>query len=619
MSEVKARLALCREILDARTIMAQADDAKKIKATVLGERRIAAARRVLLGRASNPIADRLMSNSAASEHVLWAEVEAADSGRKHKAMAYAEEIASLMRALNHSERHLGFQPLSVGRTTAIRQINNKERDALVDENLTRGRIDPDILGEAAEAIDQLKPFRGANPDLSSIDPELDKALKQAREKSDHLFVVARGAGDAVRNFSAQCFHGQHADKGSEWIEQERTRLGDVVDQAWRDYNNALAEVKPLMDKQTEAVKAKIKEASQPLIEVGNKIIQDLAKHSAITPEQASDWANAQEITKAAVARFKKIGYPVDQVRQDMAEFYRLTGGRVPRVRVDSKGDRRANATHIDSHGKMGTINLDSAFDKRVLWHELAHHIEADPVAKLAAGTFIRRRSEDGKAYSLRSLTGNKGFRSNESAFKDHFFNEYVGKIYNDGMTEVFSMGVEVLSNPQRLAEVITKDPETIEFVMGFLKQPVDPMAQTLMDLKGQLVEANAEAIEQAASGLDDVIKALAALAPELDKDAQGAEWMGPWAWTIARQKGKQLGQIGDWYVFSESVRNYITGRKGGGLAVRIVKDGGLEEGFYPTKNLDVICACYAVFEKTGRWPSQYQVENVQYLKEQLQK
>jgi hypothetical protein len=308
----------------------------------------------------------------------------------------------------------------------------------------------------------------------------------------------------------------------------------------------------------------------------------------------------------------------------MADFYRFSGGRVVKVRVHSKGDKRANATGIEDHGKEGVIHLDSSFDKRILWHELAHHIEADPIAKITASAFIRRRSIDGKAYSLRSLTGSNGYRPNESAYKDHFFDHYVGKIYNDGLTEVFAMGVESFCDPLTLGQRMAKDPETLEFVAGHLKQPIHPLAKAHMALRERLIDVSNEANEEAGSELEQMQKRLAEGAEVIpDTDDQ---WLrdSRWDWCV---KGKQVGRLpySGWYVFEGLVRNPKTKRKGAGvILVKVSHADGVDFLGKPRTSLRMVelagrglmmaRLADVAWQKTGVFPDAYQLENSNYLR-----
>lgn len=227
--------------------------------------------------------------------------------------------------------------------------------------------------------------------------------------------------------------------------------------------------------------------------------------SDISEERAAAWSNQQvTITPAAARRLKKAGYPPESVLRDAAEFYRLCRGRIEKVVIDSQGDRRANANSIDNHGSAGIINLGSQFDKRVLWHELGHHIEANPVAAAAAGLFIRVRSEDGKQYPLRKLTGSKFYSPREVAFKNGFFSPYVGKVYSDGKTEVFSMALESFSDPILLARRIAADPRTFEFVIGYLSSPKTEIESMHLAMRQSMREVNESAKAESDSTASEI-------------------------------------------------------------------------------------------------------------------
>jgi hypothetical protein len=59
----------------------------------------------------------------------------------------------------------------------------------------------------------------------------------------------------------------------------------------------------------------------------------------------------------------------------MAEFYRLAGGKIGKIALaQARGVRRAHTRGVMDIEAV--IVPGSRFDKEVLWHELAHHLEA---------------------------------------------------------------------------------------------------------------------------------------------------------------------------------------------------------------------------------------------------
>lgn len=241
--------------------------------------------------------------------------------------------------------------------------------------------------------------------------------------------------------------------------------------------------------------------------VGTPVIDSLLEASTIDAEAASQWALSQTITKQAETRLKKLGYPVQDVRRDMAEFHRLTGGRLGQVVIATNGSTRANATGIHGHDSA-VINLGARFTKRTLWHEMGHHMEADPVILAAARGFLAKRSDGSGLHRLRALTGNDGFRGNEQAYRDSFFDPYVGKYYADA-TEVFSMGVESFSSPSLLGQRMAKDPEMFRMIEGALKTPANKLIRLVHDLRKASGEAQSEHMEKVADEREVVTKTLA--------------------------------------------------------------------------------------------------------------
>ena len=304
------------------------------------------------------------------------------------------------------------------------------------------------------------------------------------------------------------------------------------------------------------------------------------------------------VTKAATARLRKLGYPLEKLRADMAEFYRFTGGRVMSVRIDSNGSRRANATDIEAHGKVGTINLGTNFGRRTLWHELAHHMEADPVAKAAAGRYIRRRSVDGdKVYRLRSMTGISGYSPKEVAYNAGFFDAYVGKVYRNGTTEVFAMGVETFSDPKLLAKRAAKDQETLEFIAGFVSQPMPELARAHMGLRQIVTDMSEDfdtANEDQAAQIIRELAAKAELIPDEDRSWVGDNWLRQ----ASTRDMVQIGRFGtDYWLYSGKVRS-LRGRRVKGLMLfRPTTDygrDGIQHWTFETTDIDVVRASMAL-------------------------
>lgn len=252
------------------------------------------------------------------------------------------------------------------------------------------------------------------------------------------------------------------------------------------------------------------EAEKDIVKsIGREIIDTLLKKSPITEQQAKDWAAKQEITKQAEGRLKRSGYPLAAVRADMAEFYRITGGKASAVILDSEGGRRANASGHTRADADKVINMGANFRRVTLWHEMAHHLESDKMAFAAASGFLASRRESEKLYSLKGLTGWR-YRPDEKAFADHFINPYIGKVYDHPTTEVFAMGVQYLSDPYEAAVMAQKDPDMFKMITGYLASPLTPVAKAKLEAHVNLSASRANSTGELKAAYQAAIKKLAA-------------------------------------------------------------------------------------------------------------
>jgi len=107
---------------------------------------------------------------------------------------------------------------------------------------------------------------------------------------------------------------------------------------------------------------------------------------------------------------------------------------------------------------------------RVAVHELGHHIEfRNPEVKARAIAFLDRRTAGESARPLAEITNNSNYRAGEVAQADRFPSPYMGKRYNDGSTEIISMGLEYFySDPLKLAK---DDPDYFMFMYDVLRMP----------------------------------------------------------------------------------------------------------------------------------------------------
>lgn len=317
---------------------------------------------------------------------------------------------------------------------------------------------------------------------------------------------------------------------------------------------------------------RIKELKDSMAPIGQKIIDTLINVSKVTQEQADSWAGSQVIEKSVITKLNKLGYQEVDVRRDMAEFYRITGGKLRQIRIETDGSKRANASGI-GHFEDNVIHPGSRFNKTVLWHEMAHHLEADSAAKAASNGYLLKRRKNEKVYSLRSLTGNRGYRSNEVAYDDNFINPYVGKVYKDKTTEVWSMSVQYLAKPYDAAMMVAKDPEMAALMAGYLQSDLTPAMKALQAVQDSAKDKAQEKRDQIKSEYDRALDKLAAGVEIVDDGWFGAldpadqenllsRWGG-----LGDPEAKFIGSSGGYRVFTGKFKDKLSNRTKKGYAV----------------------------------------------------
>lgn len=576
------RLELCRELLQlrerAKAVMSNgnANITQKTQASALVQRRAEALRRQLVpswrGGAGASPADALLTDGK-SRKALADLLAAAKAGAAHEQVAagmLAVDLIEMVWKVESSEKNAGlrevtpsFDPMVREMARDMSQPASTREDVpawaqgyghvkpIVDDAIQRGAFADGLQATMAEAVKHADD--GAMPTSQQLDPE--GYAKFQKLNAEH--IIWEGKIQAARNAAFR-----DTKPGTPEREQAQNKLADLYDE-YKVYRAELdgshSALQTVRNEEWSRRQATLKELGQPVLDAA-------MADSDVEEGAATDWASQQEITPQAVTRLKKLGYPVDQVRRDMAEFYRLVRGRIEKVRIHSKGDRRANATDVGGHGKPGTINIGSSFGKRTLWHELGHHIEADPAAAAAARLYIRLRAESGTNYSLRSLTGNSGYGAKEAALKDGFFDPYVGKVYSWGTTEVFSMGVETFSDPGLLARRIAKDPQTLEFVIGYLKSPKTELSRMHLAMRQSLRQINEDAQDSAEDQQAARIKAAAAKSGFVaDTDTSWFEGK-KYDWLMTYGGHKQVGYCTyegrKVWIYEGSLKSPETGRRG---------------------------------------------------------
>jgi hypothetical protein len=168
--------------------------------------------------------------------------------------------------------------------------------------------------------------------------------------------------------------------------------------------------------------------------------------------------------------------PEKELRSQAAEFYRMSGGKG----VTTIDDFIKDSDRPYANKDRRVVNIGSSKKKALVFHEMAHHIEFEnPEVGKAAREWLLSRAT-GKIAKLKDITGNQGYSDKELAVPDKFVTPYVGKVVwltkdKDGkviprnVTEVVSMGMEGMSDPESMAKLYLSDPEHFKFVLGVMR------------------------------------------------------------------------------------------------------------------------------------------------------
>jgi hypothetical protein len=165
-------------------------------------------------------------------------------------------------------------------------------------------------------------------------------------------------------------------------------------------------------------------------------------------------------------------HQLDSTREGMRWLQRCVSHPegMPPMELDIAGipDGGQQRSHCGRYGMW----LDSSVDPRTAVHEIGHHFDFHvPGFDRTAREYLAHRVGDEPAVLLRDVSKGK-YRPDETGRKDKFedaFGEtawYVGKAYDDGMTEITSMGLEqMFVDPAGFAR---KDPDYAVLILGLM-------------------------------------------------------------------------------------------------------------------------------------------------------
>jgi len=222
---------------------------------------------------------------------------------------------------------------------------------------------------------------------------------------------------------------------------------------------------------------KVLEEQQNAIVQGRRQIE--AKSQALRDELIKlggvDRATAQSyVDRTLIGAKVERGYP--QIREDLLDFYQITGRRVEQSVPDGiAATDKGRAFFNPSNRTVYLLESDEVVPQNRniyrldIFHELGHNLEINAGITEASRGWMYSRATSTTPVRLSEITGNKGFRDNEVALPGNYFSPYVSKVYpGASFTEVISTGIEQLATPGTIAAFALGDLDHLHFTLGVL-------------------------------------------------------------------------------------------------------------------------------------------------------
>lgn len=462
---------------------------------------------------------------------------------------------------------------------AFAEMSGRGLSVDIDSDALRGKLD--------EALAISKQLVTDDPEWQAAQATLRQLNTSIRETANSIYAQLKVANQAAISAKAN-----GSTDAQDVAEQLMADLHAKLQLANAEYGKAFGAAEKAADARRKSFSHERAEKANAIVRAeGEAVVEAIKAKSPISAEQAMTWAQAQKVEDSAFKRMAKNGYPKAQVLQDLADFYQISGGKASAISLVNTGSRRAYASNINTSDREKIIAIDTNFNRTILFHELAHHLENDPIAKAAANGYIEKRRESTKLYSLRSLTGNRGFGPREAAYKDDFLDAYMGKVYPDKSTEVFSMAVQYLANPLDAARMYAKDPELFAMVSGYLGSDLTPAMKARLGLHAGKIEEKADLEQQASSAIAEAASGVLLTASKWFEDFRAADdWKARYAVGRAGGDGEKMKTVGAYpqlglYVIEGPVRTGGRGRRSKGFIV-LRDTGGYPDAVFAGRSLD---------------------------------
>ena len=253
-----------------------------------------------------------------------------------------------------------------------------------------------------------------------------------------------------------------------------------------------ATAEELAAKQAE-LEAAVDGAKNAGFDAGEAIIAEVRAISGVSREQARQMAATMTERDPSAARLlqKQSGESMDDV---LADFFQTVGGlakdagqakimslAMAKKRYPNKLGNRRDVTRAACYrGDRYTITGGEDYNvvtlgtrsqgRQTLWHELGHWLENNnPLARAIVRKFVARRTDGEKPVRLSSIFPRCGYGRDEITLRDQFIHPYMGKVYDRGSTEILSMGLEYLAQPELAAKLAKEDPDMLSMLLKVIE------------------------------------------------------------------------------------------------------------------------------------------------------
>ncbi|WP_168174369.1 hypothetical protein [Tatumella sp. OPLPL6] len=203
-----------------------------------------------------------------------------------------------------------------------------------------------------------------------------------------------------------------------------------------------------------------------------KVLSDMMESSSISKEQGDKFAQSINIPKTDQAYFDKV-YGKGTVQENLSMIYRLVGGKLTTLKSIRLDKRKRGRSYASVSESLVVMRKGAGMD--VLWHEIGHHIEfSNPVLLQMVKEHLRSRKINDRM--IVSGTGSDA----EYYFNCDFSHQYAGRSYNDvgnindidslPCTEVISMGIQALVNPDYGRPSLEKGDNIVQLIVGYMQE-----------------------------------------------------------------------------------------------------------------------------------------------------